>query len=601
MKIPNQRFGSIADALAAFGIKPQQPAQPKAQRTEQLREQRVSSNKKRAKRKKTAKENQIAILDFETDPFDNVTKDEIFPFLAVLYTPDRETIVIWEEDHEAFTYKVIKAIEALPGSYTVYAHNGGKFDFMFLVKHLRGKVSFKGRGIMQAEIGNHQIRDSFHIIPEKLASLQKMEFDYKNLYKGKRDAHRKTIIEYCISDCENLYFYVKRFIERYGFKISVGAASMAKLRENYEIDRVTENTDSYLRRFYFGGRVECLSGIAHYKTPKKLYDINSAYPDAMARLEHPVGGEYVRHSGPITDNTCFITLECRNRGALMSRDESGEVSTRKRDGIFHTTIHEYNMAVKLGLISDIEIIECVDNLKWTDFADFINPIYEHRAGEKARLDTLIKGTAAWNECNTEVVFDKLIMNNAYGKTAQDPRRFREHYITDPREFPPRELVKMGEEGFEVEFMGKDYWIWSRPSPSQRFLNVGTGASITGAVRAKLMEAIYNAVNPVYCDTDSIICDELENTELHHLKLGAWDLEKEISELIICGKKLYAYKTAKGDTFVKSKGAGGLKWEDMEKIYSGGTVISTNQGVTLTRKGDQKYLDRTIRATAKAIA
>lgn len=602
MKIEKHQFGSLAAALSAFGVGNQVAHNPQAY----ARAERIGANVKRNKRKKTAKEERIAILDMETDPFDNITQDIIFPFLAVLYAPEFDPVVIWEEDHEAFVYKLIKAIKSLPGKYTIYAHNGGKFDYMFLIKEMRGKVSFKGRGIMEASIGNHILRDSYHIIPEKLASLQKMEFDYKNLYKKVRNKFRKTIIEYCISDCENLYFYVKRFIENNGFKISIGAASMAKLRENYEIDRVTEKTDAYLRRYYFGGRVECLTGAIHYNGHKKLYDINSAYPDAMARLDHPVGSEYIIHAGPITDNTCFITLRCKNRGALMARGEDGSVGTTKKEGEFCTSIYEYRMALKLKLISDVEIIECVDNIKWTNFEEFIFPLYAHRSSEKARLDTLTPGSVEWNECNVNVVFDKLYMNNAYGKTAQDPRRFREHYISDPGEFPPRELVKSGEEGFETEFMSKDYWVWSRPSPTWRFLNVGTGASITGAVRAKLMEAIHNAVNPVYCDTDSLICDDLPNTELDHLKLGAWDIEKEIKELIVCGKKLYGYKTVepdkKGkDTYIKSKGAAGLTWDDMLKLLAGEHVTTINNGVTLTRRGDQKYLTREIRSTAMSKA
>ena len=591
-----QTYNSFADAFAAFGGR----IEPEKSRQEIARDWRIAQNRKRNERKQRAKRQQIAILDFESDPFDNKTQTVIFPFLAVLYAPEFEPVIIWEEDYELFVDKVIATIEALPGKYTIYAHNGGKFDFMFLISRLRGKVSFKGRGIMLANIGNHQLRDSFHIIPEKLAALQKQKFDYEtNLTKANRGKFRKEIIAYCLSDCENLYFYVARFLERYGFKISIGAASLSILRQHYEIERITETTDDYLRRYFFGGRVECLTGLGHYDHGQKLYDINSAYPDAMATIKHPVGAEYIIRPGEPNAMTCFLTIECRNRGALMSRGEDGSVGTRQPYGVFHTTIHEYDAALELGLISDVKVIECVDNFFRTDFREFITPIYAHRTENKHRLSEFRRGSIEWNECNTEVVFDKLIMNNAYGKTAQDPRRFKEHYLTDPGQIPDARDYKPGD-AWELEFQSETYWIWVRPSADWRFLNVGTGASITGAVRAKLMRAIANAVNPVYCDTDSLICDALPNTRLDDYELGAWKLEHEISELIVCGKKLYAYRQTDGEIVVRSKGAVGLTWEEMQAIYAGGKVVSVNFGPTLTRRGEQHYIAREISATVKTL-
>src|ERR1700741_2078196 len=83
--------------------------------------------------KRAAKLREIAILDFETDPFDPDKREAIFPFVCELYSDQFGSIVIWGEQFERFIEKVITAIESLPGEYTIYAHNGGKFDFLFLV------------------------------------------------------------------------------------------------------------------------------------------------------------------------------------------------------------------------------------------------------------------------------------------------------------------------------------------------------------------------------------------------------------------------------------------------------------------------------------
>ena len=125
----------------------------------------------------------IAVLDLETDPFTD-NGDPVYPFAAELYSDQFGAIVIWDEDYETFVDKLYSTIEMLPDAYTIYAHNGGKFDYMFLVHKLRGTVRFKGRGIMLAKIGAHELRDSFHVLPEKLAAWKKDAFDYSKMLRG---------------------------------------------------------------------------------------------------------------------------------------------------------------------------------------------------------------------------------------------------------------------------------------------------------------------------------------------------------------------------------------------------------------------------------
>lgn len=542
----------------------------------------------------------IAILDMETDPFDNATKSAVFPFLAVLYSDEFETVVIWDEDHKSFVSKVIAAIEAIPEKFTIYAHNGGKFDFMFLMSQLRGDIMFKGRGIMGAKIGAHTLRDSFHIIPEKLASFQKDDFDYANMARGKRDSVRDQIIDYCIADCRYLLDLVKGFVGEFGPKISIGQAAMAELKKHYPVQRVTASTDAFLRQFFFGGRVECLQGRIMEKGHWKLYDVNSMYPAAMVNYRHPVGNDYVVRPGQPGEFTCFIELNCTNRGALVRRNEAGDTTATEPSGRFFTTIHEYRMALKYGLIDDVEILFCVDNIHRTDFSRFIVPLYERRLSTKAKLKTLaaqgLAATREYIETKKDDIFVKLLLNNAYGKFAQNPRRYKEHFISNPGDGPPPQL-----EGFGhlPAHQCDDYWIWERPSPKQRFNNVGTSASITGAARADLMEAIHLAVDPVYCDTDSLICRDLPGLELDPIKLGAWDLEAEFSEVIINGKKMYACQPLDGSKpKIRSKGVGGLTYEDMTRIFNDAIIPVTNFGPTITKTGSQHYLTRRVRATAQ---
>ncbi|MDE2020110.1 MAG: hypothetical protein KGJ13_07230 [Patescibacteria group bacterium] len=566
----------------------------------------------------------IAVLDFETDPFDDQLKAEILPFVCELYSDQFGSIVIWDEDFDRFIKKVVTAIEDLPDAYTIYAHNGGKFDYLFLVRHLRGTVKFKGRAIMSCKIGNHELRDSLHILPEKLAAWKKDHFDYTKMKRCNRAKFRREILDYLHSDCVYLFDIIKSFVSEFGLKISIGQAAFSSLKKSYTVVRVSEQSDAFLRRYFFGGRVECIGGRGIFdsragRSVFKLYDINSAYPDAMANCAHPVGNEYNWRRGNISDDTVFVDVECRNFGAFVSRDKDNplEASTGEKRGRFYVTRWEYDVATKYGLIDDVEIIGVVDNFERSRFDNFIVPMYERRRAGKSSMEALrLAGkeeTSEFEELKKQDLFLKYLLNNAYGKFAQNPRKFKEYYYTDAGEAPPREWMKwletaseddQHEFGFPCE-RTDEFAIWAKPSPGKRFNNVGTAASITGAVRAKLLEAIQHSTEPVYCDTDSIICRNLDGSGIDFdvARLGAWKLEATFDRVIVAGRKLYACEVQgfpdghEKRIKIRSKGATGLKWHDFERMLDNEIITTLNKAPTISKTGHQTYLRRNIRATA----
>lgn len=579
-------------------------------------------------RKQAERHEDIAVLDMETDPFDDRTQNRLSPFVAALYSDQFDTIIIWEENETAFVEKVVSAIESLPRKFTVYAHNGGRFDFMFLVKRLRGRVSFKGRGIMQATIGRHQLRDSFHIIPEKLAAYQKEAFDYEKMRKHRRHVHRDEIIAYLLSDCRYLLDIVKTFIANFGLKLSIGQAAMYELKRHYQPKNISQNWDAYLRQFFFGGRVECLRGRGQFIGDYKLYDVNSLYPYVMANFEHPIGDAFdcqIRFGKP-SDKTIFLDIDCVNNGALVGRNDNNETTATIRRGRFMTTIWEYNIAMKHKLISDVRFNYVVDCGLRTNFNKFVLPLYEKRLTTKAELARMkksgLEGSAAYVDMKKDDIFYKLLLNNAYGKFAQNPRHFKEHFLTDPNERPPdswfasmKTLPEADRWAHEFpRFECDDYWIWDKPAPGLHFNNVGTAASITGAARAVLLDALMQSTDPIYCDTDSIICRALDGVHIDKIALGAWDLEDEFSKVVINGKKLYSVwhkqerrRTPEELAFglaseytVKSKGASRITWHEMLAMLDGETVTKVNRAPTLTRYGEQFYMTRAIKATAPVI-
>jgi Vibrio phage DNA polymerase len=591
--------------------------------------------------------NNIMVIDTETDPFDNTKPNKkIWPFLAVLHSerfaelcpamcdpayPD--CVIIWEANHDRLVRKVCDFLDGLPEAFTAYAHNGGRFDFMFWISRMRGEICTKGGSLMSARYGKHALRDSLHIIPESQQNIEKDDFDYNLMQRRKRAKHRDAIIRYCVSDCRKLLHIVKKFIDNFGLKLTVGQAAISELKKEYpDIKRLGEGMDGIIREYYHGGRVECIAGRGDFHGDYKTYDINSSYPNVMAKFKHPIGDFFdykIKKGGPITDQTCFIELECDNRGALIALDDEGRKSATHGHGIFKTTIHEFNTAIKYDLISNIKIITCLDCSLQTTFEKFVLPRYEKRQAIKAELAAMKarggENSRAWFDLRDADLFEKIIMNSSYGKTGQNPRRHVVRYLTDPGQEPPEawfnSLSSLPEherglyrDGPEDECV--DYWIWHKPTPRLTFNNVGVAASVTGAARAVLLEALQHAEKAIYCDTDSIICENLEGVDLHPTRLGAWDCEDEATRVAIAGRKLYCVWHARPkkrtkrqlvdglspDYTIKNKGVsvGELTCDDLLGMLDGGETVTRNRAPTLNRLGGQSYIERRIRATAKAI-
>ena len=356
----------------------------------------------------------------------------------------------------------------------------------------------------------------------------------------------------------------------------------------------------------------------------------------MRDYKHPIGngGDYFfRSSEPqLNEHTCFITLECDNRGALLGYDGENTLTSGIGHGIFHTTIHEYRTALRLDLISDVRLIKTIDCSLQTTFENFIDPLYAQRR-------ELIEQRDAWQgsrevpgfyALERDILFLKLLMNNAYGKFAQDPSRFKEWFITDPNETVPADEkprpvaasdyydAELPYEGahyrctkrpqrpdvWEANINHADYTMWSRPTINTRgggFYNVGTAASITGAARAVLMEAIHNADDAIYCDTDSVVCRGLRNTGIDSSKLGAWKLEGQFCEAYLAGKKSYGLVREDGTSKVRHKGGTVSLAEMQAMVLSNASISTINKGVTIAKDGSQTYITRTARRTAKTHA
>lgn len=493
----------------------------------------------------------IATADFETDPPGNGRY--IAPFAFGFY--DGTTYIdCW---HEKAADKLVEHIRSLETPHTIYAHNGGKFDFQFIVKHLESKILFIGARIVSAFIKSnhvdkdgktiyHELRDSLARIPVPLAdAADKQKFDYSKMEAGRRDKYRREILAYLKQDCVELHRIVTIWQETFGDGLTMAGAAMSKLNEALAppgltprelkswrcYERMSPRQDEELRPWYFGGRVQCFQkGIIHASpnATLKIYDITSSYPDAMRRCLHPVGASYeiVRDITEITD---FALIDATSDGCLPVRQEDGSLGFPKGRRTFHATGHEIRAGLDLGLLKIHRVLharQCRDKIT---FEKFIDKYFNLRLEAKAIKDAVFD------------LFWKLVMNGAYGKFAQNPEKFQDHIIVSSDEPDPSR-----EHGWKRETVMDGMCIWSRPTEryypgalARSYLNVGTGASITGAARATLMYGLAAAIRPLYCDTDSIVCEGLPEALLGE-GIGKWKLEAEGNRVAIAEKKLYAF-------------------------------------------------------------
>lgn len=536
----------------------------------------------------------LATADCETDPFQHGR--EVRPFVWGYYDPELGYHHFWHD--EDCTVQFVTFLGTIDTPTTIYFHNGGRFDFLFLLRHLAQEVVIINGRIVECRIGRHVLRDSWAILPVRQAGFSqtsKTNIDYMKMRRAVRHLHRTEILSYLSDDVTELFKAVDAFWQRFGIRLTMAGAAVAELRGALErahnvdseelLQRLRLGDDADLRRWYFGGRVECFEdGIVHGDL--KVYDVNSMYPSVMASMQHPVSASFVPQNS-IDDRTDFVMIDADSDGALPWRDAKGSLRFPHGRGEYRTTGHELREAMDLGLVRVHRLTACWRATKRMSFAEFIHPIYDARMRAKAEGD------------ETAVLHLKLVMNSCYGRFALNPEKLRTWCVL-PAVISARMFNDVRSLGYEPQYLGPEVCFWSRPvdeeDKQRAIMNVATGASITGAARAVLLREIAQADRPIYCDTDSLICEGLRaGADIDDTRLGAWGCEKTGTRIAIGGRKMYALFD--GDDVVKiaSKGVK-LKADEIVRVASGDTVTYRSEAPTMSLTGAQSYLSREVRMT-----
>lgn len=518
---------------------------------------------------------EIATMDIETDPFKYGHTP--LPFAIGLYRKD-DYMQFWGDD---CIEKMIDYLESIDNPLIIYMHNGGGFDFWYLQEWISNPIFFiQSRVAKCGLLGKHELRDSYKMIPVPLADYQKESIDYQLFWYPTREKHKKEILFYLQKDCEYLYQLVNDFISRYGNHLTIGSAAINQLRKLHPQKHESESFDSRFRPYYMGGRNQVFER-GELSGQFKIYDVNSMYPYVMATYNHPRGSSFC-YSKKIPDNrVSFARITAESNGALCLNDKGLKFPFGINE--FWACSHEIHEALNLGLIRIKKVHECLYFNNAQRFDSFVNKFNS------------LKIECDKNNDKGGRLFAKLLLNSSYGKFGQNPRNFKDCFIADT-------IEEITEAGYKPEIVYGDKFIGSKPAEIQdwSFNNVAIAASITSAARAQLMRGIAKADRPVYCDTDSIICEHLD-MPLHDTELGAWKTEAECNKIFIAGKKLYACFNDDKPLLIKgrekkaSKGAN-LSAETIKAVSLGDSVVNTIDAPLLRFGQDAKFIARKISAT-----
>lgn len=519
----------------------------------------------------------IAVLDFETDPFKFGRIPQ--PFCVEFLTQDGEIFEAWGDN---CVEKLIDYLDNLEKDYFIFAHNGGKFDFHFLHEYLDNPIKIINARIVSAKLFGHTLRDSFAIMPVPLASFEKTKIDYDIMERSKREKHKREILNYLHDDCVSLLKQVTAFIERFGLKLTVGSTAMSQLKKLHKFDKMKPDRDAYFRQFYFGGRVECFeSGIL--KGPWLYIDVNSSYPKSMRDYRHPVNGRFV-YTNEMPDDfeyPFFIKFKGKNKRAIPMKTADG-LDFSFEEGIFHAVSHELEVALKYGLVEIDEVIECAIAMEYIQFEEYIDKFFTE------------KNQAELEGNKTARLFSKFMLNSAYGKFGQNPENFDDWEII--RDYG-QDLI-LYEKGFDLRAEFPSFELWSKPSKvdEKSYHDVSIAASITSASRAILLEGLQKSIRPIYCDTDSIICEGYSGKICEH-ELGAFKIEAKADHAVIAGKKLYAlYNEGKKEPVKLASKGGKLELKELIEIAKGQKLKKGNLAPTFSILSQPKFISRTFKMT-----
>lgn len=568
--------------------------------------------------------------DIETEGWDKFV-------MGGFHTAQGTTVIDSPDDY-------FDALMALPAG-TYWAHNGGRFDTLWLVEMLllRGidwTGALRGSAVIEVAVGDKRFRDSYAIFPEKLSTVAqagggaKIEVGlpckcelacigycarrgvacgchrlcdckkkklpcthpmtcggYCSIKRNMSAEHRAKVRDYLAADCEGLAkglgalanYCARNEIE---LRTTVGATAWATCAKWIGLDtkRPAHTIALYrlLREAYQGGHNEVFGLVAD---DGNRYDMHSCYPAALSSVALPAGD--IRSANP----------------AAAYADG--------RDGVFtaRVTVPDCHMP-PLAMRTKERLVYCHGPISgtWTG--------YELRHAEEcgARIEKIERGVwfersehvlkpyadRIWNlrerakREETDGIYREMkwIGNSLTGKLAMLPTVVTIACYDEDAGMRPGETEILHKHGRvvvakEVERVGS-------------CAHVEWAAQLTSHARVELHNQLLQAgTDALYCDTDSVYTRGTLSRRVGD-ELGEWGHEGTMQEWQCLAPKIYRYWDCEKEQYVtRGKGmsrlhavgfdalAAGHAWEVTDGVNSLKTAIQKKQGIFSRKRLSRK--------------
>ena len=442
----------------------------------------------------------------------------------------------------------------------IYAHFGGKFDFLFLLNYLLFHPDWevknmipRGSGLLCfdaiAEMGNGcpiklSFNDSSAMLPFGLKSLTN-NFKVESL---KQDwDHSKTLpwsvpelVKYCEFDCRGLHQVIEKYhtwpiIKRAGGAGTIAGQAMRVLRTKMDVEvwSLSPRVDEFVRKAYFGGRTEIFKPLFNGPDRLRCYDVNSLYPTVM-RDPPQVGN--IPKAYPSKFKEMNFNYEPDSIGFYEAEVEVPDdmyvpplgvvwnvnggkkfiFPTGRFKGAWSTLELEYARSLGVKIISTGlgAIFESGGNF----FKRYVDDLYEIRErSERESVDNVLA---------------KLLLNSCYGRFGL--RTDREGLVMDEGQDGLLEGTDLS--GYNLEQAGQIIRLMREPKTLETFNNVAVSAWVTSASRVFMHRKYMLAPEALfYTDTDSEFTTDLYNDEKG---LGGLKLEYDCESACFLLPKTY---------------------------------------------------------------
>ena len=492
---------------------------------------------------------------------------------------------------KSFIFRVATITRQNSSAKTIYFHNLGRFDGIFLLKHLAlYHPNYTVKPLMRdnrlyeiAVYSKHKrllftFRDSLHLLPGKLDDLAKNlcpelgskgSISYEDVRLESLSTMKESLLDYMEQDILLLGGIMQTFQDIYYKayqadivnKLTIASLALSLFREKYYDDNKhrihipNQNEDTFIRRGYYGGHTDAYIPYGKYLY---YYDVNSLYPFVMKEFPMP-GGRPVWHSGletiPLDSMFGFIEayVECPKsikKPFLPYRNKDGTLifPTGTFVGVYYS--EELKYARDIGY-TIIPICGYLFEEMESPFKGYVHSLFESRSNAKKMGNNALS-----------YVY-KILMNSLYGRFGINPQSTKTEMCNKSRrdrllrraEFISEVILR--EDLYMVSYLtnpGKGPSYWDPPKNTA----VQLSAAITASARIYMYKYI-SREDCFYTDTDSIVLgNPLPLEDVYSSVLGKFKLEDRILEGDFLAPKCYCYTTEESEgnkKVLKFKGAG----------------------------------------------